>query len=282
MLPASWHKTAYFCNIILYYMKKTTFALLLFSLCLVHTAFAQQPKNDLQSINLKGKIKSIKTSEYGAKDVFGKPTKDALLQYNIATYNASGNTIEDVVYKVNGEISLKKIHKYNEKGQRTDLSIYYASGVLAGKYVCQYDAKGFLVAEKVYDDKGTQTNRITYKYDSKGNLIEQLTYMADESKEPISEVSKHDEANNIIERVHSMPAISKNKNTLKMEYTPQRDIAKMMQVRQEIATDKVVHRSEYHFEYQLDAKNNWTSQVKFEGESKVVKYIVEREITYYE
>jgi hypothetical protein len=263
-------------------MKKTTFALLCFFLCVAHTAFAQQPKTDLQRINLKGKIKSIKASQYKAKDVFGTPAKDGLEEYSITTYNRAGNINEENFYKANGALYAKKVHKYNEKGLRTDLSHYTASGTLAAKYVCQYDAKGFLTEEKAYDENGKQTSRLTYRYDEKGNVIEQLAYSSDETKAPMSETSKYDEAGNIVERVYLMPAISQHKTTTALTYTANQDVAKLTQVREDIATKKVVYQSVFQFEYQLDAKNNWTSQTQFEGEGKIVRRVTEREITYYE
>ena len=264
-------------------MKLAQHVCLWIALSLSPFAFAQKPKTDLQRLHVAGKAKSIKISEYTAKDVFGKPTKDALQSYVVMNFNADGNAIEQNFYKADGTLRLKTIQDYNSKKEKINTNTYNNKGELVGKYVGKHDANSFLIEEKSYDEKGTCTARVVYKYDNTGNIIEQATHVVpDEGEVPSSEVSKYDASGYLVEKVFTSEFMGKNKQTVTYTNDAYGNMTQFNMIIKNTETGKVTMEDTYKYTYQYNEKNDWTIQIQYRGEASMVKGITEREITYYE
>lgn len=165
---------------------KTKLAILsLFILVTVVPSFAQeQPKNDLQIMNLKSSVKSVKETSYEAVEKFGeiqKGEKKRILGLGLDFYiifNEKGNKTEESEYNSDGTLSVKHTYHYNEKG-KIDYEQYYRPDGSKWKTTnYTYDEKGnwheYSVVEGDY-----YLNKSTYSYDEKGNMIEMKSYKLD-------------------------------------------------------------------------------------------------------
>ena len=62
---------------------------------------SENKENDLDKINLKGNVKSVKKRVYDATEKFGDPVKVNFLYEKIFVFNESGNIIEKSIYFLN-------------------------------------------------------------------------------------------------------------------------------------------------------------------------------------
>lgn len=263
-------------------MKTTTAYSLLFCLCFASNVFAQMPKTDLQSDNIKGKVKTIKTTLYMADDVNGVPTKGKLQNYHIISYNAQGNATEAQYFSGKGTLNFKIVSKYNEKGIRTSQELYDERGTLMNKTICQNDAKGFLTIEQTYSNTGEATSKYTYQYDSKGNLTMQTGYKSpnDTDTQSTNQYS-YDDAGYSVERISTAAYNTAEKQVSTYTNDANGNQIKEQLQQRDVNTNEATATKLYFYTYKLDTKGNWTSKTTYETAEKIVTDIAEREITYY-
>ena len=184
--------------------------LTLFSLIALSNCNKQNKhKTDLEELNLKDKVKSIKTYNYEAIDKFGKLTKGKKVE-NIFIYddyrifNTDGNVIEEnyyhtfggkgkityktgtftnkitydktgkkaeEIYYINDTINMKTVYFYNEKGNEIEEFEYEPNGNLTSKKVHIYDNKGNKTEENKYNSNGNLTNKVVCLYDKNGTVL---------------------------------------------------------------------------------------------------------------
>lgn len=137
-------------------------------------------ENDLKKAELKGKVKSIKTTEYNAVERFGELVKDKSGETSIRIYNQEGMIIERSEYFSNGSLNYKLKYSYDEKGNITDESYEDKSYSSKAKYT--YDKNGNLIEKSAYDANGDLKGRAKYTYDENGNMIESSLYGSEGSE----------------------------------------------------------------------------------------------------
>ena len=103
-------------------------------------------KNGWEEANLKGKVKSLTESKYGAEDRFGE------------------------IQKKESSLSSKETYKYDDKGNLIEKNNYNADGFYY-KHTKKFDDKGNKIEENYYNADGFDYKH-TYKYDDKGYFIE--------------------------------------------------------------------------------------------------------------
>jgi len=157
-----------------------------FFLLFVNFSFSQiPPKNDIEEMNLKGKVKSLKTNTYEVIKIKGEIHKGKIIvDYESSQYflfDIEGNILEKSSYKYELDGSIDKYsYKYDDNGNKTEENQYFYNDTtewkLSKKHIYKYDNKGNLIEEGDYFSGSINsniTNKFTYKYDDKGNMIEQ-------------------------------------------------------------------------------------------------------------
>ena len=93
-------------------MKAAFIALLALSLCLPALGAKKES-------GYKGRVKSVKISEFKIEEKFGKPvrTQDGVSRFS--KYDEKGNQTELVVYDASGKISYKWTYTYDRSGNKT-------------------------------------------------------------------------------------------------------------------------------------------------------------------
>ena len=165
-------------------MRKIFIALL--TAALVHSAFAQTPKNDLGEDGLKGKVRSV-TAQSARMSRGGYSLESPRLS-STASYDEQGNFTEQVLFDYKGNISQKTVYKIVD-GDKTSKTEYIhhdydpppamaaPSSGRAKPRDPRYDTKykykyeGNKVERIIYFNNGARGNRNVSTYDEKGNLI---------------------------------------------------------------------------------------------------------------
>ncbi len=173
--------------------------LLIFSSCSV-----KSQKNDLESLNLKGNVKSVKETSYEAIEELSeiiKGKRGAMVLGvpldSYITFNSEGNITEHNKFYSDGSLGFRETFKYD--GNTTEKTYLNISQGYITKEVCIYDDKRNLIERKNisdnevinfvnkykhnYDNQGNITHTYfegylsdSYKYNSKGKLIENFCF----------------------------------------------------------------------------------------------------------
>ena len=163
-------------------------------------------KNDLERLNLKGKVKTLKWTPYEAVEKFGEVTKGEIAigeNYSIVfneegnmierkKYLSSGKPYEKYVYKYDsnhnlieenyssyGEFESKTKYKYDDRGKRIEKAEYNSEGSLSGKEVYKYDEKGNKIEIQNIASNGDKYGKGIFKYNKKNKLVEKNYYRSD-------------------------------------------------------------------------------------------------------
>ena len=129
-------------------------------------------KNNLQEMNLKGNIKSVKEIYYDGNEKFGEYVKEEW-KYTIEYF-------------------------FNENGNITERNSYYApKNSIRDKTKYIYNNNNQIIEEYKYDSNGNLESTEKYKYDKKGNKIEKVTI--EDNKITITEKYIYDSKENLIE-----------------------------------------------------------------------------------
>ena len=82
----------------------------------------QQPKTDLEEMNLNGKVNKVIKSTFEVIDKFGKITKGnrSLFENSLLFYNKYGNKIEECWYDSDGSLAWKYTYKYDNNGNKIE------------------------------------------------------------------------------------------------------------------------------------------------------------------
>src|ERR1035437_1229094 len=100
------------------------FLLLIVIASIAKQSQAQNHKTDLQEMNLKGKVKSLKESTYQATDKGGKVQKEKIYVSYDYVFNEQGYKIEKNEYNTNGSLDNKCTYLYNDKGNNIEVNMY--------------------------------------------------------------------------------------------------------------------------------------------------------------
>ena len=223
--------------------------LVLLLIPLVFACSSDNKKNDLDQLNLKGKVKSLKETTYSAVEKFGEPVRDVFLTHNKHFFDEVGFYKKSEVFSESGR--LKYNWKYNYDDGILIESIGYDNGVPLRKIKYKFDGYGNNIEENVYEIGGELMARVKYEYDKAGKIIESNIYKEDEYKEDESIEKlkfKYDNDGNVIEE-------SGYNEDGELFY-------------------------KWNFKYEnFDSNNNWLKSIAQDGKTIV---ITEREIEYYD
>lgn len=145
--------------------------LLIFSSCSV-----KSQKNDLESLNLKGNVKSVKETTYEAIEEFSEIIKGKRKAIVLGvpldsyiTFNSDGNIIENNKFYSDGSLGFRETFKYD--GNTTEKTYLNTSRGEIRKELSVYDDKRNLVERKdISENKVINVYKYKYNYDNQGNI----------------------------------------------------------------------------------------------------------------
>lgn len=256
---------------------------LLFILTTTLLSCSEYQSEDLKEYNLKGKVNTLKSIKYIAVEEFGEVVEgkrssrnksDELdMRYsNISLeYDQNGKCEWLTYFDRNGEVELKASAKDsiltfyssdgdlmlksigNDASKPTEVSSYNPNGELELKLLLRYDDENNLVEEREYSSDGKLIRSSNYQYDKNNNISEENRL---EIEENWLFINNYDTL----------------KSVLSYGYNENKDVVDF-----EISQKNKKAQKKYVYEY--DDRNNWTQRIEYNG--IVPKYIVEREIEYY-
>ena len=181
-------------------MKKIFLTVLAF-LYFFSFSFCQKPEQvtDVQLLELKGKVKSMKESVYTAVLKDGKVEKNKLHHQETYSYTETGQLTEgswpdkdglemnvECYYDeqhalkergIKGKENYVKVkYEYDAKGNLILESEFAKDGSLNHKTVHVYDEAGQLREESEYRDSSVFMEKIAYAYDKSGHLVEKIVF----------------------------------------------------------------------------------------------------------
>ena len=217
-------------------------------------------------------------------------------------YDEKANLIRKTEYKPDGSLIVKENYKYNERDKVIEVQDINSEGVPADRWIYKYNNKGKRIEANRYKPDGNLYEKIIYDYDNEGNIVEvnrfgengnlegRIYYVYD-NKNDLIEAESYD-SNGELEAKLFYKFISKfnpkkfNKyvNMLAMESDV--TIYEVLifgrigieELQLFIADESLDINGKY--EYEFDKQDNWIKRIEFEDDS--AKFVVEREITYYE
>lgn len=130
---------------------------------------------DLQELNLKGKIKSVRTISYDAVDsagviVKGEKAVNLPFSYTFLLFNGAGNLIRKDDYDSHGQIDSRWTYKYDGAGKLTEKNRYQSDGRLDLKWLYGYDHRNNLQRENSYRGDSSLYAEWKYNYNANGRL----------------------------------------------------------------------------------------------------------------
>ena len=139
-------------------------------------------KNDLQSFNLGGNVKSI-TQEYyqvlqtdAGKDSVGQQWETTDRNFTIV-FNEKGNISWANYYKTGTTLDYRYVYKYDAGGNRIEETWFDADNALDYRITRKYSNKGFLEELKKYSDTtGECDEKTVYEVDPTGHATKSTLY----------------------------------------------------------------------------------------------------------
>jgi len=250
------------------YISQTPLILLSFLLFIGFSNETYSQKNDIEEMNLKGKVKSLKKDSYEVIKKNGEIHKGKIvIEYESKQYfifDTKGNKIEEGSYKYETDGSIiTYTYKYNDKGNKTEKKKYYIDGGLETKYIYKYDDIGNLIEESDYFQENRINNKQTYKYNDKGNLIE--TNYSNSTGMKTKQTYKYDNKENLIEEIYSTSfSVSSGYEGYETKYIYKYD-SKGNEIEKEFYTDG---RFEVKTTYKYDDKGNITEDGMYDSFGK--------------
>ncbi|MDR0789435.1 MAG: hypothetical protein LBO06_01425 [Bacteroidales bacterium] len=261
--------------------------IMLLIISLIATSFCQAQsnlKNSLQSENLKGKVKCVKTIYYLEDEKDKKNSTNYLNDSKTKLYDTNGNLIAS--YDSIGNVLRGKIlYFYDAKGSLTELHKCFADGTLFERRT--FRDVGNNLREQCTDDYVNDVlvvRRDTLEYDNNGNIIRRTLHMRNEDAgHYISDI--YDSKGHLLTVCDNSDKTYLSASTFK--YNKNGDVIE----------EKVIERfrnfvyiSKYKYKY--DKNKNWIKQTGKERhwndktkDNKIITRattIVERTIEYYE
>lgn len=142
---------------------------------------SKKPKNSIENLDLKGKVKSLVETNYYTEIKDGKIQKTKVLSVIICLFNEKGNFIERKYFDSDSIQISKSIFKYDMEGNLIEKITIDKAGDLAYKETYKYDGKENLIEKISLNNSAKSEYKETYKYDEKGNEIEMNSYITDGS-----------------------------------------------------------------------------------------------------
>ena len=238
---------------------------------LYHSSVSGQ-KTDLEKMNIKGRVNSIRELHYR---IDGDSLNYAIIGADVSYsyfFNPEGNKKEDLIYHIDGSLNRKFKFQYDESGHKSSQTQYTANDSLIRTIKYSYDKDGMLNEEIYYNGAGNKEKKIAYHYDKKGNVTEEkhttgggkllyrFSYTYDDEGK-LTDNQRFDRNGKLEKRVKSFNDSAGNVT------------------REEIYNDGDQRTHTGTFQYKSDLKGNWIKKLEFSDNN--ISYLVEREIKYY-
>lgn len=145
-------------------------------------------KNDLEEMNLKGKVKSIKETSFFLIYENGEVINSRIERENnsekdkLILFNIDGNITIDKEYDSNKNLTSKVIYKYDNNGHKTESILYDSNGNIISKSIYKNDINGNKTEVINYNPNNSINNRVTYEYNDRGNKIKDEMYLQENNK----------------------------------------------------------------------------------------------------
>lgn len=197
-------------------MKKSNYIILCIFLILINISCESEKEkklSDIERMELKGNIKSIKCITYNVKEKFGELVKEKITYDKYENYeiifNDKGNQIENnsIPY---GELESKTTYEYDDKGNLKETNEYSSNGDLVEKAIYIFDNEGNPTKCDIYNSDGKLQNKINWiyfgkrtkeyiKYDENGQI--ELKYEYEYEGEELIETKQYSSKQKV-EKVH--------------------------------------------------------------------------------
>lgn len=258
------------------------YSLCLLCLLLSQTLFAQnEAKNDLQKMNIKGKVKTLTYLNYDAYDKFGKMQ----IKYTgkeVNTFDNYGNLISKTTYDLKNQLVSKGTYLYDKTHNLIEINLFHGS-IFKAKSIMKYDQRLLSETDRYYKT-GDIMSKTSYEYDNSGNLIREDEYNADGTTSTITKyvyenyggqksISKNvyteSEANNdsevrlydSLDNVVNVKYYKNDTRTLELEYTYNSN-GDIISIRND-ETDPP-YDANITFSYKYDLMGNSTDKIRYE------------------
>jgi hypothetical protein len=163
-------------------MKKFTACLLpLFCLLLSSSAQAPKKQSDLESDNVKGKVKQITQKYYEAEEKEGRDTIGQQYESTdrnfVINYNEKGYITWATFYKTRSTLDYRYTFKYDNAGNRIEETWFDSDNALDYRITRKFSNMGHLLELKRYTDTtATYTEKYVYEPDPSGNPVKTSLY----------------------------------------------------------------------------------------------------------
>lgn len=278
-------------------MKSSSLAFVVLSIFIMCSCAKEQ--NDLKWQEVSGKVKSIRTTGYNAKEKFGEISEGDVLYdesiNNLIEFNKDGNITEISYFDQEGDLAKKSIFVFNDEGKVSKVNTYDGDGDEIGRTIYTYN-------------EDNNVTMIVY-YDKDGNIdyTQQMEWDGDKciKQQFLNEYSDGGYNMNEYKGDHLVKSVIYDKTGKKTgEYTEYENDKMTKIVKPEFTVsltynDKglctsiengiIYNTNSYMFsegdsfiyEYEYDDKGNWIRKVEKVKNSMKAKRIFVREIEYY-
>jgi hypothetical protein len=255
-------------------IKTLLFILFIFSNLFHYSCSGEKDKNDLSRLNLKGRIKVLKESQYLVDANGGEVNKGDLSMISISYFNEIGNLVEKRFYASNGDLWFRHVYKYNSRNNCIEEIRHDPESKISSRTIMEYDKKGNKKTRvSTYNQYNELSSKEVYKYDDKGNNIETAWHNA-KSNLIRKSAFKYDNKDNLIQMI-SYDAGGKLSDKVTYTYD---EYGNMVTSVNYAADDVVKNKSGFKYA-EFGKQDNWIKRVEYNN--GIPNGIIEREIQYY-
>lgn len=130
--------------------------------------------NELERMNLFGKVKELTITEYDVENKFGEISQGDFNNKKTIIFSTSGIIEEEVELSSDSSV-IGKTKFVREKTKFTKIT-YDKKGEVSLKQIEKFDSNGYLIEDGEYTYDGRIKSLSKFKNDEKGHQIEQLFY----------------------------------------------------------------------------------------------------------
>lgn len=234
--------------------------------------------NDLERLDLKGKIQSIQEISYQAIEkegqiIAGKRSKPSWKKDTKQIFNRNGELIQEIVYATNGGIRLKSKLKANFKEKTILETSFDAQDVKLYTQISKLNQKDEIVEKIRYDLEQNVLAKYEYEYNDKGDLVTELQFLDNDDKPSVKTLYEYDEHGNKVKEFMYNPL-----GKLIAKWISTYNDANLLIEEKYYFSDGSLSAIE-NYEYQIDENGNWIQQIVKSNDKPV--YFVVRNIEYY-
>ena len=247
-------------------------------------------KTDLQEMNIKGEVSSLREVSYSAVDKFGTITRDQFVSDEYHAFNEDGFITERIKYLADGTIEYRQsfkrdekmkklemnqtdstgkdqgkfIYKNDDQGNNTELTCYSPDNSVQWKYIYDYDSNNNVTEDSYYGSDGTLSFKNLYTYDENNNKIDYKQY---NNNSQLVESSTYEYAGTSDVKIYSGPGKMKES----VEYDADDEIKFTRtysygmfgdRIEQIVENANLVETS-FTDKYEYGEDNNWTKKVAY-------------------